>query len=709
MRKPFNTPKPFGILLPATQAPANPPFVNWFPAEGAARYRVTFAGRGEPQTWETPYNFLTPPVPLEAGLFSITVEAIGSDGALIATDERQTQLEPPATGTSADLNNLHRAPGSRLFLQDADVRSILAAEGERGEWRDRLLAVADDISEELLQGPPEPESYPNGVWSFDYWKKNNSVCIALEDAIFAATVAWRLTGDDKYLAPAIRMLSHAAQWDPLGPTGLWENDHSTHAFLHAFTVAYDTFGEALPADLRSAIRASIAARCRDIYEFLNPFHMKELSCGLMGSPANNHAWFVAEAMGLGGLALWEEEPDARQWVALAAQLHTGAFFPFGDPDGGWHEGIDYWSYSLFFTFQFLDALLDATGVNLYEHPWLRKTTSFKMLAHPPAGAYVPFGDVKHHPPLAVDRLIAMRLASRHHDPGEWRYVDTIAGGAIDQRRHLPHALAWSDRGGVTREAAAVAVPARVAHYKDMGWVVVNSDPFHADDQVLFAFKSGGKHPGASGHCHADVNSFVLCVGGEKLLWDAGYYDSYESPHHSGYSRQSQAHNVLLVDGAGQLGKTRGVYGHISRCDVDGLNVAVESDASHPLVYGGLVDRFVRRASLRDCAELIVEDEIVTPHAARLSLLLHSVYPILWDPGEKTLCIRGERIELLGRLETDQPIDATITTAFEYVCNTRSALLDTFDDYPDQYHLEMKTARAVREWNPCMVFTWNGIR
>jgi hypothetical protein len=704
MRKPFNPPQPFAILLPAAEALANPPFVNWYPDPSANRYRVSFLGRGDGAAWETHANFFTPPKALKPGYWTISVEALDESGAVIRRDERDTRLDAVVMPDWPDINNLQRVPGARLFLSDADVASILAAKGERGEWRDRLLEIAGTVDQALLDGPPEPEPYPNGVWNFDDWKNNNSVCIAIEDAIFAATVAWRLSGEAKYLEIAKRMLSHAACWDPLGTTGVWENDHSTHALLHAFTVAYDTFGDALPTDLRAALRSSIAARCGDIYEFLNPFHMKELSGGLMGSPANNHAWFVAEAMGLGGLALWDEEPQAREWVGLAVQLHTGEFFPFGDAHGGWHEGIDYWSYSLFFTFQFLDALLDATGVNLYKHPWLRKTTSFKLLTHPPAGAYVPFGDVKHHPPLAVDRLIAMRLASRHADALEWRYVDAIRDGRIEQKRQLPHALAWSDRGDVSPVVAAAAEAPRTAHYKDMGWVVVNSSPFNAEGQTLFAFKSGGKHPGALAHCHEDVNSFILCVDGEKLLWDAGYYDSYESPHHKGYSRLSKAHNVLLVDGAGQLARTRGVYGGITRCDADGTNVVVESDGSHPLVYAGAVDRWIRKATLRDSGELLIEDDIVAD-PAHLSLLLHSVYPIIWDPGTKTLRITGEKVELLGRLETDEAIDATITTAFEFPCNTRSALLATFDEYPDQYHIEMKTARAIREWTPRLVFTW----
>lgn len=708
MKHPFNKPHNFGLLLPVEEAPANPPFINWYRSESADRYRVTVRGADVVHTAETPWNFYTPPIHLAPGVFTVSVESLDASGLVMEIDSRETRLGEPLPDAALNLNALQKRPGTRLFLSDADVKQLRSAESERKEWRDRLLAQAADVEPELLVDLKEPEAYPKGIWNFDTWKANNTVCIAVEDALFAATTAWRMTEDTRYLEPAVLLISRTVDWDPHGSTGVWENDHSTQAFLHAYSVAYDTFGVALPSELRASLRENIAARCQDIYEFLNPFHKKQLSCGWMGDPANNHAWFVAEAMGLGGLALWDEHPDARKWVALAAQLHTGAFFPYGDSEGGWHEGIDYWSYSFLFTFEFLDALLDTTGIDLYQHPWLRKTTSFKMMAHPPAGGYVPFGDVKHHSPLAVDRLIAMRLASRHADPLEWRYVDSIQDKTIDRTRYLPHALAWSDRGGITPEAAALAEPPVSAFYRDMGWIVLNSDHFRADEQVLFAFRSGGKHPDAVSHNHADINSFILCVSGERLLWDAGYYDSYGSPHHNGYSRQSKAHNTLLVNGQGQVMKYRGAFGSITRFTVEGMDVEIESDASHPLVYAGAVDTWIRRARLRDLANLSIEDEIITSEPSALSLLLHSVYPIVWHPGDSSVTIRGNRVELTGRIETSEPVDVTISTHFSEPCNVRSALLDTADEYPDQYHLEIKTARPVSSWSPRMVFSWTPI-
>ena len=699
----FNsTPRPFGILLPEAQAAANPPFINWFREPQAARYRVTLTGRDGSLSFETVWNFLTPPEALGAGPWLAAVEALDDSGRVIARDSRETVLPASSLSRPRDMNRIVRRPDSRMLASDEKIEAIRRATGERGRWRDALLAAAANIDAALLAGPPEPGAYPGGVWEFETWKNNNALCIAMEDAIFGCTVAWRISGEAKYLDTARRLIAHTVAWDPTGTTGVWENDHSDEALLHAFALAYDTFGDALPPDERKALAACIRERCRDIYEFVNPFHRKELSCGLMGDPSNNHVWFVAEAMGTGALALLPEDPEAAEWVALAAQLHPGAFYVYGDPDGGWHEGIDYWSYSLQFVFPFTDALLDATGVDLYDDPWLRRTAEFKLLTHPPEGAYVPFGDCKHHKAMAIDRLITMRLASRYADALAWKYVESLAGEEIKDLRYLPHALLWS-APEPSADAPAPPPPPKVMHYRDMGWVVLNSDPFDGREQVLFAFRSGGKHAEAMGHSHADLNSFILCAGGEKLLWDGGYYDSYGSPHHNHYSRHSMAHNTLLLDGEGQNIFTRGAGGRILRCEGDERGLLVEGDASGPLAYMGKLAWFKRLVELRDLSELVVSDDILARDSYRMSLLLNSVFPIVYDPGARAITIRGERWILTGRLETDEKINATITTTFDQPPGLLSHLLDTHNEYPDQYRLELATARKVSAWKPRMVF------
>ncbi len=54
--------------------------------------------------------------------------------------------------------------------------------------------------------------------------------------------------------------------------------------------------------------------------------------------------------------------------------------------------------------------------------------------------------------------------------------------------------------------------------------------------------------GSHGHNHADQNTFNVSAFDEPLFIDTGYYHSYGDPHHNGWTRQTKAHNGVLVDG-----------------------------------------------------------------------------------------------------------------------------------------------------------------
>ena len=120
------------------------------------------------------------------------------------------------------------------------------------------------------------------------------------------------------------------------------------------------------------IRDAIAARARFHYGRLNPFRSDSW---------NNHPWFNTTAMAEGALAVFDEVPEAREWASYALQLYLGRFISHGGRDGDWHEGSNYWSYSLQFVLQFADVMRSATGIDIYRHPWMRSTPRWR---HPSA-------------------------------------------------------------------------------------------------------------------------------------------------------------------------------------------------------------------------------------------------------------------------------------------------------------------------------------
>jgi hypothetical protein len=698
--------QPLSLIYPEEQALSNPPFIHWQGVRDAALYEIALKSKGAVHIWSTERNFYTPEKALALGLWTVEISALDKSGRRLGISQaRGFRVTKAAPRLELRMNKIAPAKGKPFFFPPRTMKAIKAATGERGDYRDRLLDSARQTVPSRLKDFREPLRYKEGAWDFDTWKQNNSLCFAIEDYVLQQAFAFLLTGEKRFFDNARRIMLKVAEWDSTGATGVWENDHSAQALLHALAVGYNVLGAELAAQEKQKIVRAITQRAEDMYGFLNPFIAKNTSSGPMNDPDNNHPWFCASALGLGGLALMGETPEAEAWVAFTAQLFHGVFLPRGGSTGAWHEGIDYWSYMLFFVFQFCDALETAAGIDLYQHPWLQHTAFFKIYCHPPQGGYVPFGDSKDHPPNAFDKLVMMRLASKYDDPLAWRYVDGIPETIGNNR--LFHALLWCDRTGAkTRNATQIPF---ARNFDDIGWVVSNNSVFDGSKQILFAFRSGKSLGRKFNHSHADQNSFIITAGGDKLLWDAGYYDSYLSPHHRNYSRLSIAHNTILVDGEGQAVHTKGADGKITRFETRGKSLIVQGDASNPRIYGDKVDLFLRTIEYSDEKHFLIRDEIRLRERGQVSWLLHSVYPIIYDAEKKSILIKGEHYQLSGVFETPVLVEAIINTKFPVTPDLPSHVLDAKNIYPEQYHLELRTREKIETWNPSLTLTLSPIR
>lgn len=695
----FNPPA-MTIVYPEQTALSNPPWIHWHGHPEAKRYRIELASVEASHSWETPWNFFLTDVPLDPGFYQVRIHALDESGRPLApAATRDFNVVLSANPRVPALNDVRAPKNAPLLLTPDQLKRLKTAGGETAQNRKTLIEAAATVNPRIAGALQEPVRYKDHVWDFKTWQQNNSYCFTIEDAVLTHSLAYLIEGDPRYFETVRRLALGVTAWSADGATGVWENDHSAQAILHVLSVAYSTFADRWTAEEKRALVQALQLRCEDMYAFLNPFVMKEISAGPMNDPDNNHPWFCATALGMGALALMEYDPRAPEWASYAAQLYWGLFLPKGDRTGGWHEGIDYWSYSLLFVFQLCDALKSAAGINLYQHPWLQNTAFFKIYTHPPVGAYVPFGDCKHHLPNAFDRVIMMRLASEYGDPLAWKYVDAIEVSG-NQPRFLPYAFRWSDRSTVV----GLDIPALpfVRHFEDIGWVVSNSDVFNTETQRIFAFRSGKFHGRSFGHTHADLNSFIFTAGGDKLLWDAGYYDSYLSPHHRNFARLSDAHNTILVDGIGQVVHIRGLDGKISRFETEGTDLRVQGDASELLIYGGRLLRFLRTIHYSDQRRLEIEDDLFARELSQFSYLLHSAFPIHFDPRERTLRIRGNHFELTGQFLTTEPIEAILRNTFPHPPKLTSQVLPAEDVYPNQYHLELKTVNKIESWTPKLI-------
>jgi hypothetical protein len=408
----YNKP-PMTVLYPEAEARTNPPFMHWQAHPEAARYEIHLSG---PEVfrldWESRFNFYTPEIALPQGDYRIEIIALDAAGVVLnVTGSGSFTVTLPPASSIPSMNRFPALVHSPFYPADAMLDTIRAATGERGALRDRLLKAAEEPLPTVLDSIEDQPIYKKGIWNRYQWTQKNNQGFAIRDYPMIQSMAWRLTGDRKHLENARGILLQAAKWDANGGLSVWESDHAAQAILHSMSVCYNLLHDDLSSEERAALSQAIRARAADMYDFQHPFVLKELSGGLMHNPDNNHAWFCTSGLGIAGLSLLGEAPEAEAWLALAAQLYYGVYLPRGGKDGSWHEGIDYWSYTLYFVLQFVDALKTGAGVDLYQDPWLQSTAIFKIYTHPPEGGYVPFGNSKNRPPNSFDKLIEIGRAS----------------------------------------------------------------------------------------------------------------------------------------------------------------------------------------------------------------------------------------------------------------------------------------------------------
>ena len=102
----------------------------------------------------------------------------------------------------------------------------------------------------------------------------------------------------------------------------------------------------------------------------------------------NHLWVDACGMATAALAIWDEVPATRGWIALTLDKWRRTHEALGD-DGASHEGVPYWSYGVEYLLKFMSLAREQLGVNFYDHDWWRKTADYRLYLGLPRHAWTP--------------------------------------------------------------------------------------------------------------------------------------------------------------------------------------------------------------------------------------------------------------------------------------------------------------------------------
>ncbi|MCD6392777.1 MAG: DUF4962 domain-containing protein, partial [Planctomycetes bacterium] len=257
----------------------------------------------------------------------------------------------------------------RLFVRPEKVGQLKSL--ARGRLKNKYADLVKSC-ERIVKNPPpteEPPTYPKDIvrgsdpWRKIWWGNRTYTSKTLNSA---ATLgfAYLLDGNKEYGNLAKRILMDCAEWDPVGSTGYRYNDEAGMPYNYYFSRTYTFINDLLTEDEKEACRKVMKVRGEEMDKHLCPRHLWRPY-----SSHSNRAWhFLGEV----GIAFLGEIDGADDWVWFAMNVFYNAYPVWCDDDGGWHEGVSYWSsYQNRFAW-WADVMREAFGVNAFDKPYYSK-------------------------------------------------------------------------------------------------------------------------------------------------------------------------------------------------------------------------------------------------------------------------------------------------------------------------------------------------
>lgn len=599
----------------------NPPAFVWRPQKNARQYELQLSRSRDfaPPAYEAAipdFNCHTPPLTLEPGQWFWRFRAIDKTGApslwsrtrAFTIDADTTPLPMPPRGAL-----LARIPDShpRLFTRPEQLPQLRQAAQTNLAASYRQLAAQCD---RLLKDPPsteEPPKYPADMekWSDPYrsiWWGNRQRTTAVLGS--AATLAFTrlLDGNEEYGQLARHLLLEAAKWDPKGATGYRYNDEAGMPYAYYFSRTYTFVHDLLTEEERAICRKVMTIRGTEMYKHLCPSQL--------WTPYGSHRNRAWHFLGEVGIAFKDEIPEAADWLWFAMNVFYHTYPVWCDADGGWHEGMAYWSsYMNRFT-TWADIMRVAMNVDAYAKPFFSRIGYYAMYLQPPGTKGGGFGDLTARRESSHNARIMQIFATQANNPYWQWYVDAhdVPAATVS---YTDFVLGTHPR--ITPRAPTDLPSSRC--FAGTGQAVLNTTLLNAADNVEIVFKSSPF--GTQSHGYEANNSFLLYAFGERLFIRSGFRDMYGSEHHRDWMWHTKSTNCITVNGTGQRRHDNRSTGRITAFETSDAFDYVEGEAGS--AYEKRLDRF-RRGILFIKPELIVIfDSLIAPEPSTFEWRLHA--------------------------------------------------------------------------------------
>ncbi len=570
-------------------------------------------------------EFRTPPGTVACWL---AVEKGTSDPTQIDAYLDDVTLEPIEQLTALSKYDLNPFPSAlekvrgthpRLYLNAQHVAELRKAiqTSHAGLWAE-VKVLADRAAE---RGAPAYRKVEGRSSDEQLWQRD------VGSTMPHLAMAYLLTSDKRYLDAAKQWALASCSYPTWGYGPFDGKDLATGHQLLGLALVYDWCYPDLDEASRQRIHETLVKRASAMFQAAatsNTYWHR--------SYLQNHLWVNVCGVGAAGFGLFDEVPQAGQWIGLALDKFRRTMDALG-PDGASHEGVGYWEYGAEYMLKFMCLADELLGVSLYNHPWWRNTAQYCQYLSLPVNAWtrsnciVDLADCPRGHWYGPDHILR-HLAGRYKDGHAQWLAEQVDKADVDSPGARWLNLIWYDP--LVQAVPPQGLPT-LHHFEDMG--IVSARTGWDGRESLVVFKCGpflgrkaldefSYDPGG-GHVHPDVGHFVIFGNGQWLIRDDGYQDKW-----------TDQHNTLLIDGIRQLGeghqwlngteclmaksRPRIILAN-STADLD--HIVGDATAAYPLRAG--LKRFVRHLLFVKPDVLIVVDDIVVDASRDLELRLHT--------------------------------------------------------------------------------------
>ncbi|MEP2531472.1 DUF4962 domain-containing protein [Shimia sp.] len=654
-----------------TQIVENPPRFSWIPViEDEATYVVRISTDPKFPVKDTQLfapialNFFTPDVALAAGEYH---------WAYAVCDP--TTGKPVTTWSSSRTFSIQDGlPQTPLPARDTRLKGAAQTHPRLWMTTDRLDAFCESVKtnpdhctwstfyeksvlpwmdREVMK---EPAGYPNNVRVAPVWRQTY---IDLQEAWYAIrhlAIGGRVTGNAEMTARAKEWLLEVASWDPNGVTSRAYTDEWAYRVTNALAWGYDWLYNDLSEDERETVRAVLLERTRDIAEHAI------INAKIHLFPYDSHAVrSVSLTIIPACIALLGDDPEneALDWLNYSIEFLFTVYSPWGDSDGGWAEGSNYWMMGMAYLIDAANRLKSYTGLDLYKRPFFQNTGDFALFCKAPNTRRATFGDDSTQGDLpGIKTGLNMRQFAGATGKGEYQWYCEENMRLNPGTEMAFYNWGWWDTNFdelVFQTDFPVVEPTApeggLRHFKGIGWVGVQHAMDDPDNHIQFVFKSSPF--GSISHSHGDQNAFCMSAYGEDLAIQSGHYVAFNSSMHRKWRRQTRSKNAILINGKGQYAekdksKAMAATGKIVAAETHEDHIFIQGDATPAYQSTSPeVTRAERKIYFVRNDYFVIVDEIDAQTPVTIDWLLHANNP--FELGKTSFRNAGERAGFYGQV------------------------------------------------------------